>query len=77
MNMIKLTGQLTENTKWTTLNRTIIVKKGALQVDEMKSVSYRELWPLIQKIVKNLIISFLFLQENWLSIPPFKVKGSF
>ena len=36
--MIKLTGQLTENTKWTTLNRTIIVKKGALQLDEMKSV---------------------------------------
>ena len=36
--MIKLTGQLTENTKWTTLNLTIIVKKGALQLDEMKSV---------------------------------------
>lgn len=30
--MIKLTGQLTENTKWTTLNRTIIVKKGALNI---------------------------------------------
>ena len=36
--MIKLTGQLTENTKWTTFDLTIIVKKGALQVDEMKSV---------------------------------------
>ena len=36
--MIKLTGQLTENTKWTTLDRTIIVKKCALQLDEMKSV---------------------------------------
>ena len=33
--MIKLTGQLTENTKWTTLNQTIIVKKGALQLDEI------------------------------------------
>ena len=36
--MIKLTGQLTENTKWTTLNRRVIVTIGALQLDEMKSV---------------------------------------
>ena len=36
--MIKLTGQLTENTKWTTQDLTVIVKKGALQLDEMKSI---------------------------------------
>ena len=69
--MIKLTGQLTENTKWTTRNRTIIVKKGALQVDEMNRSQSWVNYPVFG--IEIMIIEFL---EKILNLALLECKNS-
>ena len=69
--MIKLTGQLTENTKWTTLNRTIIVKKGALQMDEINRSQSWGNYPVFG--IEIMIIKFL---ENFLNLGLLECKKS-
>ena len=69
--MIKLTGQLTENTKWTTLNRTIIVKKGALQVDEINGSQSWVNYPVFG--IEIMIIEFL---EKFLNLALLECKNS-
>ena len=68
--MIKLTGQLTENTKWTTLNRTIIVKKGALQVDEINRSQSWGNYPVFG--IEIMIIEFL---EKFLNLGLLECKN--